>query len=303
MAKKTTKAKRPPSPYNQCMSTALKGKKGSKEEVRSNFKQASASCKSQSKKPLYSANPVYNYKCAYCGQKVTRQDLLKVDQKASEMDGEDLEFVYDQLPKRIGSLGEYVHDSNGAKTYNICPTCFNRADELSQMEGDGGDEDGGLGLAHDEDDDRDEDTDDFRNITYDAKTDIQEIDYEIAEIPDAVISYDTNTKILIVESRATGDYEFENVEEPMAFLKEKFPQDNNSVTDISVDIHDIVPYEKSNGRNYWSYSYTITYKKNGKSHTANGEIASTYLIDSMSENELIKKAKKDLSDPTYHIYI
>lgn len=227
MAKKTSKAKRPPSPYNQCMSTALKGKKGSKEEVRANFKKASASCKTQSKKPLYSVNPAYNHKCAYCGQKVTYQDLLKVDQKASEMDGEDLEFVYDQLPELVGVDGFYTHIAkNNMKTMNICLSCFDRADELSQTEGSGSDDDG-LGLAsgdHDGEEDRDEDTDDFRNITYDAKTDLQEIDYEIDGIPDATISYDTNKKMLIIESRGSGDYVFEDLEDPMTFLKQKFPQ-------------------------------------------------------------------------------
>jgi hypothetical protein len=254
MAKKTSKAKRPPSPYNVCMSNALKGKKGSKEEVRANFKEASAACKTQSKKPTYSVNPRLDYKCAYCGKTHLKSAFEKIDEIAAglaEADPEHLEGIYDYLPKAVGRSPPYIHDSNKGPVLNICNSCFDAAREKFESEpGDLYDEeddaDDGLGLERscpncestniyqkdgewfckdcDSVWNNDEDTDDFRNITYDAETDTQTIDYDIEELPDALILYDIKKKLLIVESRSSGDYEFENIENPMEFLRQRFPQ-------------------------------------------------------------------------------
>lgn len=206
MARKATKAKRPPSPYNMCMSTALKGKGGSKEQIQANFKAASAQCKNESKKPTYSANPI-TVRCAYCGKIGTKKEFLDVDEIGLDMDEEELEFIYDHLTKQISNKPPYTHQTRrGDSVVNICSKCFSDAqkryynDSGDNDEGDD-DDDEGLGLERGASDD--EDSTDDRVLEELDDADIPDAFYE--RFPDGKAYYDKTNKAVVIDSRGMGE--------------------------------------------------------------------------------------------------
>lgn len=197
MAKKTS-PKRGPSPYNVCMGNALKGKGGTKEQVRANFKNASAQCSKRTKGSTYSANPIYDYKCAYCGKKVSRDELYDVDDRAQSMDGEDLEQIYDQLPSKVGEYTHTPKDDPNLKVYNICRRCFTKAQNTFEDETE---DDEGLGLERGASDD--EDSTDERELIDLDESELPDAFYD--QFPDGVAYYDKTNKAIVIDSRGMGE--------------------------------------------------------------------------------------------------
>ena len=69
--------------------------------------------------------------CIYCGKKVKINKLLQVDLSVKNMDSEEVEFIWDQLPeipldKR--KIEKFLHMSDlGYKILNICMDCYQKA--------------------------------------------------------------------------------------------------------------------------------------------------------------------------------
>jgi hypothetical protein len=70
------------------------------------------------------------YKCFYCGKVVSLPELLGVDDTSANMDEEELEFIYDELPKNNNPrVAPYLHKPVD-KEYpilNICRYCISHA--------------------------------------------------------------------------------------------------------------------------------------------------------------------------------
>jgi DNA-directed RNA polymerase subunit RPC12/RpoP len=69
------------------------------------------------------------YKCYYCDSKTSLKEVSSVERQLKNMDGEDQEFIYDELPNSSKPRKKpYTHLSDlGYQTLNICRGCFNQA--------------------------------------------------------------------------------------------------------------------------------------------------------------------------------
>ena len=72
-----------------------------------------------------------NLECVYCGKKVKINELLQVDLSVKNMDSEQAEFIWDQLPK-IGmdkrNIKKFSHMTDlGFKVLNVCMDCYQKA--------------------------------------------------------------------------------------------------------------------------------------------------------------------------------
>ena len=69
--------------------------------------------------------------CIYCGKNVDISELLQVDLSVKNMDSEEVEFIWDQLPeipldKR--KIEKFLHISDlGYKVLNISMDCYQKA--------------------------------------------------------------------------------------------------------------------------------------------------------------------------------
>jgi len=63
-----------------------------------------------------------DHKCYYCGKTVEEKELLRVDQVLGEMEGEEREFLLDDLPQSDNPREQpFVHKSDlGYDVLNIC---------------------------------------------------------------------------------------------------------------------------------------------------------------------------------------
>ena len=71
----------------------------------------------------------YLYKCYYCGDVIPLNDLLNVDKRLDQMDGEIHEFVLDSLPEstRAKESPFLHHCKYGYEVLNICNRCIEQA--------------------------------------------------------------------------------------------------------------------------------------------------------------------------------
>jgi hypothetical protein len=75
------------------------------------------------------SNPTNELRCYYCGAGVTLNDLLAVDREIKEWDPEEIELIYDQLPRRKQQReSPYIHPADvGYSVINLCDVCWKRA--------------------------------------------------------------------------------------------------------------------------------------------------------------------------------
>lgn len=69
--------------------------------------------------------------CVYCEKEIGLEELLQVDLSVKNMDSEEAEFIWDQLPEvplNKRKIEKFLHMSDlGYKVLNICMECYQGA--------------------------------------------------------------------------------------------------------------------------------------------------------------------------------
>lgn len=74
-------------------------------------------------------NQNQEYRCYYCDEKISLNELIEIDLTIKELDSEDLEFIYDELgEKSKPKVPPYIHLTDlDYNILNICKSCWNQA--------------------------------------------------------------------------------------------------------------------------------------------------------------------------------